>query len=184
MNRLQREKNRRDRVLVALNGYAEVAIDEQRHGDALRYLILAQAIQRSDRREQQLQQLQSRIEELGSVSPASERRRQQMADYGRALEQRDWLAARAQLAQMANETPGDPGIAGLQQELDAAIDDIVSQDKQKGEALYSAGDIETALLVWQEALDLRPEDTQLQNNIDRAQRILDKIRSLQNDEGE
>ncbi|MDB2410413.1 hypothetical protein N9W57_07315 [Pseudomonadales bacterium] len=48
----------------------------------------------------------------------------------------------------------------------------------QGEVYYSEGNIEAALIAWQAVLPLAPNDAQLLANIERAQRILDKVKTL------
>lgn len=177
----QRAQNRRDSLLDALSAYADKAVASGDYASALKYLRLAQQVQLTEARDQRIRQLDEQIsQQLAEAnSPLADRRRQRIATYKSAVAERDWLAARVHLDQMLAETPNDAVLAELDGELDDMFANVISDAKARGEAYYSAGEIEQALVIWQQAQELAPADTQLSSNIERAQRILDKVKSLQ-----
>mgnify|MGYP000465820008 CR=1 FL=1 len=180
--RLQQQQGHRERLVAALDSYVDCASNNQDYPLALKYLKLAQGLQASESRAAQLRDLQGRMAQRRSdraKAPMAAERREQMATYADTLARHDWLAARKLLASMRRESPNEPILTGLQAELDEKIDVLVVEAREEGEKLYSAGEIEQALSVWAGALQLRPEDTELASNIERAQRILNKVKSLQ-----
>ena len=79
---------------------------------------------------------------------------------------------------MLKQRPGDKALLDEQQRLADSLVIEVARATALGEAYYSEGNIEYALTAWQAALPLAPSDAQLLANIERAQRILDKVKTL------
>ena len=71
-----------------------------------------------------------------------------------------------------------PAVIKLREQLNKEIKLTVKQGAATGRKLYSAGKIKEALEIWQALLLLDPENSALQNHIERAQRVLKKLKSL------
>lgn len=74
-----------------------------------------------------------------------------------------------------------PAVIKLRAKLDKEIKLAVKQGAATGRKLYSAGKINEALEIWQALLILDPGNPALQKHIERAQRVLKKLKSLGGD---
>lgn len=154
-------------------------------------LLYARALQRLKNSEQVALAIQRlRVVELpvweGIAAPANvppdkraERAYQSLLNaYGKALVNEQWLEARAALDKLLILRPQEPELLGQDTHLKEIFKQQISAARQEGEKLYSAGKVEDALSAWASAQKLAPNDPQLRANIERAQRILDKVKSL------
>ena len=115
---------------------------------------------------------------LSNSSQLSKKQQQQLLDYDEAIAQQQWFEAKAILAAMLKQRPGDKSLIDEQQRLADQLVSEVEQATAQGEVYYSEGNIEAALIAWQAVLPLAPKDAQLLANIERAQCILDKVKTL------
>ncbi|MCX4028110.1 hypothetical protein H0A36_09325 [Endozoicomonas sp. SM1973] len=67
-------------------------------------------------------------------------------------------------------------------QLKQAISVYVKKQTQKGIELYSTGDPEGALAIWQPLIELAPHNEELNNHISRAKRFISKLNQLQENE--
>ena len=94
--------------------------------------------------------------------------------------QAGWLrTAGTSLQQLQRNFPADPDLAGLQASWQVAVDSYVAEKLRQGQALYGRGEIAEALKSWRKAARLAPDTPELQVNIDRAERFLNKIEVLE-----
>jgi len=70
----------------------------------------------------------------------------------------------------------------FRKELNIRISNNVKQGIEMGRKLYSQGDIERALAIWNNARELDPDNEQLDNHIERAQHVLNKLKFLKKNE--
>jgi tetratricopeptide (TPR) repeat protein len=73
-------------------------------------------------------------------------------------------------------------VTAFKQELDARIRENVSQGIELGRRLYSQGQIEQALAIWNDIRELDPDNEYLISYIDRAQRVIEKLDRLKSQE--
>lgn len=69
-------------------------------------------------------------------------------------------------------------VKAFKQELDVRIKENVKSRIETGRKLYSQGEIEQALAVWNKVKQLDPHNEYLNNHIERAQRVLDKVNEI------
>lgn len=95
-----------------------------------------------------------------------------------ALEQNDLQAAHAAFAKIpaANRNNGD--VIEVGEKLSNAINARVTELVAKGDSLYRADNVLEALLNWNEALSLDPENQPLKERIDRANKVLARLEEL------
>lgn len=80
---------------------------------------------------------------------------------------------------------GDKNLAPVKtfgDEMHHRIRDNVSQGIELGRKLYSQGQVEQALAVWNKLRDLDPDNENLLSHIDRAERVLEKIKKLRKEQ--
>ena len=185
LRRWQQERDKRDRLIVTVKAYAAIAEAEREYGLALAHLRSIQRLEDSPVILTDIKRLRSLLLEqqkaqivLNNNSALSKKQQQQLADYDAAIDQQQWLAAKNILMAMLKQRPGDKALIDEQQQLNANLLLEVERATALGEAYYSEGNIEYALMAWQSALPLAPNDSHLLANIERAQRILDKVKAL------
>lgn len=66
--------------------------------------------------------------------------------------------------------------------LEQRVTTNINQGLEMGRKLYSQGDVERALAIWTDIRELAPDNEQLLNHIERAQRVLNKLKRLQKSE--
>jgi len=62
------------------------------------------------------------------------------------------------------------------------IRENVNQGIELGRKLYSQGQVEQALAVWNKLRDLDPDNENLLSHIDRAERVLEKVKKLREEQ--
>ena len=185
LDHLQQERLKRDRIVLVVKDYAAKAEAQQQYGLALDYMRSIQRLDDSAVILNQIKRLRTLLAEqqkqrvaLSNSSQLSKKQQQQLLDYDEALAQQQWFEAKAILAAMLKQRPGDKSLIEEQQRLADQLDSEVERATAQGEVYYSEGNIEAALIAWQAVLPLAPNDAQLLANIERAQRILDKVKTL------
>lgn len=103
--------------------------------------------------------------------------REQSAALQQNIQQRDYVAARAQLEQLKSLGIRSDEVEQMQEELDSAIGRFVDQQIDAGNRLYSDGHLEEALKHWRQAAALTPTP-QLTERMEKAQRFIDRLEQL------
>ena len=185
LTRLQQERDKRDRLIQAMSLYARDAESQQEYGLALNYVRTIQRFDDSERVLAEVKRLrgllaeqQKQLADAGQSAVLSSEQKQQLAQYGVALSKEQWLTAKQLLDAMLKERPSDGELLGQQTYLAEVFSREVERAKELGESYYSTGNIERALAIWRAALPMAPDDGQLNGNIERAQRILNKVKTL------
>jgi len=75
-------------------------------------------------------------------------------------------------------------VAQYGSEMHHRIRDNVNQGIELGRKLYSQGQVEQALAVWNKLRDLDPENENLLSHIDRAERVLEKVKKLREEQSQ
>ncbi|MBI1422831.1 MAG: hypothetical protein GC149_05130 [Gammaproteobacteria bacterium] len=68
------------------------------------------------------------------------------------------------------------------EEIKRRVRDNVSQGIELGRKLYSQGQVEQALAVWNKLRELDPDNENLLSHIDRAERVLEKVQQLRREQ--
>ena len=184
---LRRSEADRERVLAALSEQFLQAEAEQQFDTALLYARAIQRLAPSLDIDNSIARIQALLAPIAIAksnslnSELDEQYQQQLNEFGKALVNDQWLQARAVLDKMLEERPRDSELLGQDTYLKEIFTEQVAQAKESGEQLYSTGEVEQALEVWQAVLPMVPNDVQLKANIERARRILDKVKSLRED---
>ncbi len=118
-------------------------------------------------------------ESAAAIAAADDQRRQMLADYEDAVAAGWWLSAREKLGELEAAWPQDPQVKRRRAELKRLIAEQVSSEIQRGQYLYSRGEIEQALQVWRKAKPLDPKNTVLLAHIARAKKFLAKLDELE-----
>lgn len=185
LTRLQQERDKRDRVLSSMRAYAEQAESQKEFGLALNYFRTIQRFDDSPQVLEDVKRLRGLLARQQKALIASDKLRelttaqkQKLADYGAALSKQEWIAAKSLLDDMLKQRPSDGELLGQKTYLAEVFATEVTRAKELGESFYSTGNIEQALSIWKAALPMSPDDVQLTGNIERAERILEKVKTL------
>ena len=134
-------------------------------------------------REEQEQARRDTEKRKQSLQVVEERQQQQsrrlVEDINVALSKSDLRRAQVLLEQLRSADKKHPQIAVLGQVLSGSIATRVDELLEKGNTLYSNGEIEQAKIVWEEALLLNPGSTRARARVARAQQVLSNLREQQ-----
>lgn len=139
---------------------------------------------RKQRLRQDQEQMRREVERRKQSLHAVEERQQSQSrrlieEINTALGKGDLLRAQAVLEQLRNADKNHPQIPVLEQTLAGSIAVRVDELLEKGNTLYSNGDIEQAKMVWEEALRFNPDSTRARARVARAQQVLNNLREQQ-----
>lgn len=98
--------------------------------------------------------------------------------FDAAFRARDLATAKRIMDQIMARDVRPAGVHSRQEQLQAAIDRRVQEGLVTGRSLYSQGRIQEALAEWKGVLALQPDNKALREHIERAERVLDKLRRL------
>lgn len=134
---------------------------------------------------EQEQQNSKRRQQAQAAERAHQREVSQYHDkYTAARADNDYLAAREQLRQLRSLDPKNPAWQQEQETLDAIITARTEQLFKEGINAYSHGQYEKAAESWRETLSLDPRHKLAKDNLERAERVLERIRTLQQGQGD
>ena len=136
--------------------------------DQLRY----QRVQR----EQQVQQQRTRQQRQQRVKKLSKT----IEEY---LRTGDLIAARNWLAKLRAADRHSKEYEELRKKLTEKLDARIQVILNRGNTLYSNNRYEESILVWKSALELDPNNSKIQANISRAERILKRLNELEQRNG-
>jgi hypothetical protein len=102
-----------------------------------------------------------------------------VAAYKDAFATGDLARARRNLEAAAELAPADREILSLESQLRLAIEEQLEIGIEQGRRRYIVGDVQGALETWTPLLELDPNHKQLQDHIDRAERVLRNLRELE-----
>lgn len=103
--------------------------------------------------------------------------------YKQAFAAQDYITARKNLADLEKLDRRYSGLKDMKGTLQAAIDNKVTHLFDAGVSAYSRGQFEQAAKAWRGALELDSDHQQARENLDRAQKVLEKIKSLKSKQG-
>lgn len=105
-----------------------------------------------------------------------------LASSQQALQKDDIKQAHKLYRQIPSQDLQNNEVRQYKHELDKRIIAKMTQGIEMGRKLYSQGDVERALAVWNDLRQLDPKNEQLTSHIERAQRVLNKLKRLQKTE--
>lgn len=176
-------ERKRRKVSDQLLTQGKLAIERRDYSLARRCLAIAQRLEPTDEVGDALQLADARLNKTGRVIPLPSRMREsslhaRIEQYQQTLEKGDLSLARRQLTQLQQQFPDNADLQTLDAQLRILIEAKVVAASQHAKVLYSEGNVQQALALWQEILPLDPDNPDLQLNISRAQRVLENLRAL------
>lgn len=112
-------------------------------------------------------------------SGTEEETQELLQQYRQAHGRKNWLEAQRLLALLELQSTPPQELAQLRSELNAEVAEVVNRHTEQGITLYSRGKYEQALAAWRKAQQLDPGNERVATHIERAERVLDKLRALQ-----
>lgn len=175
-------RRKRRKAAAQLLEQGKLAIERRDYSFAKRCLAVADRLDTSAETEQVLQLADARLQKSKRSRPRETLKGsdlpEQIEHYHQTLVRGDLVLAQQQLAQMQQKFPDDPRLQPLAAELRVLIEAKVATATEHARVLYSEGDVQQALALWQEVLPLDPDNSDLQLNISRARRVLENLRVL------
>lgn len=175
-----------ERIALELTRRGRAALEQRDLNQARRSLPLALRLHPSPETKQANQDLLRRLgpPAAQTTKPAAKPGREDdtrelLQRYRQAYGNKDWGEAQRLLALLELQPSPPDDIAQLRSELNAEVAEAVNRHIEQGIALYSDGKYERALAVWQQVLQLDPGNERARAHIERAERVLEKLRTLQ-----
>lgn len=109
----------------------------------------------------------------------AERTRVLLQQYQKAFSKGDLLHARDLLNEAIALQPDNPKVKRLAPKLEREIKKQVNNGIEQGRRQYTLGHIQRALDIWTSLQRLDPENKQLNEHIDRAERVLDNLQAIE-----
>lgn len=122
------------------------------------------------------------VEKAQKKEIASKKRRREaerLAEQARAeLQHSQLLAARTHVDRLQDLDPDYPQLDTLRFRLERAVDARVSNLLKTGDDHYAEGRIAEAKRLWEAGLALAPDHPELNNRVERAEKVLNRLREL------
>jgi tetratricopeptide (TPR) repeat protein len=119
------------------------------------------------------------IAQEGTDTPWTDQDQSLLERYREALRSGDLAVARQLLDGLSQRHPENRELRGQRPALSRAIDVRVSAGLEHGLRLYAQGRIREALEVWRPLRALAPENRELEAHVERAERVLKRLETLQ-----
>ena len=190
-------RKEQDAMLLAdrLLAEAVAATQDNNLQNAQEYLQLAQALNNSPAVQQALEELrdvrssQHRVrEKQANIKQAKQQKKiaqnEQketailLAETQQALAGKNLQAARTSFMKIPPSSGSHPAVIEVQQELDKALTSHVIELINAGDIHYRADRVMNAIDSWSTALVLDPENPELKERLDRANRVLARLEEL------
>ena len=136
------------------------------------------ALERLTRRRQEQQRLEELAQQRNREQDLRRRKARLHDRVQKAIADSEWRKAQASLQKLMKLDPDNRELTSLKKALDEAVAVRIQQLIDKGNALYRQGHIQEAKTAWEAVLALDPEQQQAQANVERARRVLHKLREL------
>jgi len=101
-----------------------------------------------------------------------------LAETQQALAEDDLQVARAAFVQIPPSAVTDSEVLATQDNLDQAVDVRVKKLMTTGDAQYRADDVLLAVRTWTKALSLDPDNLELRERVERANKVLARLEEL------
>lgn len=192
--RLEKKRSEAEEVASELALYGNKALANDNLEIADRTLGLAAALSDAPAIGESLKKLRQQQSQVNAKARAEQEKRRQRSEaarqsknrlineqlkkYRTAFVQKDFISARKHLKALQKADPGNPKWKELTTVLEQATKEEVERLFDNGVSAYSRGHFEQAATLWRKVLTINPEHKQAQENLERAERVLDKLNEL------
>lgn len=168
------------RVRDALLGCGLQAMQANELAPAERCFVLANELSPDPELQLTIQEIQQQLGQPSDkkIMVLSDKGHAELALAREALNNGNLALAKQHYQNIPDKDQRHALVKNLAQELDARIDSNVRQGIDVGRKLYSQGEIERALAVWNKLRELDPRNDYLLSHIERAERVMKKLREL------
>ncbi|MEE9539456.1 MAG: hypothetical protein V3W10_08985 [candidate division NC10 bacterium] len=180
----QAKKEKHQGDFERLAKQAKQAIDK---GQLRRSQRIVSQLAKIDPDNPEVHQLQQRLNSIKKKKRVRKEKRQQ--DYERlakqaqeAIDKGELQKAQQIVPQLVKIDPDNPEVQKLQQQLSETVSAKVDTMLKRGSQLYRIEKIAEAKKVWEEVLELDPSNKQAQAGVKRAERVLERLRLLEEKE--
>ncbi len=108
------------------------------------------------------------------------RDKKQIDSFNNAMAHGKLSVARRVLAELTSTSNSSIQTELMQERLDREIADYVQEETAIGTAFYRVGEYDLAIKVWQNIIELVPDNEIVIDKLDRATRIVEKLEALRN----
>ncbi|MFU8836871.1 MAG: tetratricopeptide repeat protein [Thiohalomonadaceae bacterium] len=185
---LERFAQQANEIASQLALHGNRALANQQLDTANKTLLLAQDLSDSPAISESVAKLrQEQLAQRNRQQQQQQRQQQQILrlekQYQAARDTNDYATARAHLAELRKQDPANQHWEQQQQVLEALIQARVETLLSRGINAYSRGHFEEAAQAWRETLSLDPRNKLAQDNLERAERVLQRFEELQQRQG-
>lgn len=184
-----KNKGKEKRYASSMLQCADVFMKKKNYTLAEECLVLGKNLMDSEELDQKFTSLNSikkpkKKKRINIVKPKAEINSDELVTlrsvYLDQMGQQNWLGAKGTLSKLRKFSPNNDEYLDWSSTLEQTIQIKIEEDIALGRSLYSSGDVDQALAVWQSIASLAPQSAELQFHIDRAERFLENYRRLKN----
>lgn len=154
------------------------------------YYRLAYALQPNATIKAKLLEVQEKLSPKHPPAPSTKPATPALSELGRSLLEKSKHALNTgNLKQAINDYNRIPAedknlqvVKAYERDMNHRIRENINQGIELGRKLYSQGQVEQALAIWNKLLELDPDNENLLSHIERAERVLDKINQLRKEQ--
>lgn len=177
---LKKLKNDAKTTSASLISLSDDALKNKNYTQAKRYILLSHKLSPTSGTKQRLTRINKKIGKLDKniAHQAKIAYEELLSKYKHAFKQGNLLQAHQIIMELRRHNKNDPQTKELYEQLDAKIKSTVRSGIIEGRKLYTQGEIKQALDKWNQLRPLDPDNSELLASINRAERVLNKLRSL------
>ncbi len=183
--RTSRKKSEVEETAAELYECSERAMKDNNFEQARTCLTLAETLDASEKMKAAAKERRQEIAKREKQA----RKEKHQGDFERLAKQAKQAIDKGQLrrsrrivSQLAKIDPDNPEVQKLQQQLSETVSAKVDTMLKRGSQLYRKEKIAEAKKVWEEVLELDPSNKQAQAGVKRAERVLERLRLLEEKE--
>jgi tetratricopeptide (TPR) repeat protein len=197
--RLEKKRAEAEAIASELALYGSKALANNQLDIADRTLKLAADLSSAPAINESLKKLRAQQQQASAIARVEREKRQKeieaaeqrkaslvnehLKKYRAAFVEKEYRSARVHLEVLQKIDKGNPRWNELMQVLEQATEEEVERLFNSGVTAYSRGHFEEAATLWRKVLELEPEHTQAKESLDRALRVLDKLKQLKEKQG-
>ncbi len=121
---------------------------------------------------------QKKEKQKGRQKVAKKNDKREINAFNEAMSQGKLSQARFHFGRLTHATKRSMAAKLMGERLDAAIAEYVQGEQSIGDSFYRVGDYRQAIKVWENIIELDPNNEAVKNKLERAAAIVDKLESL------
>ena len=185
MRLYQQRQQERVELAETLGVSGLAALEKKHYSKSKEFLTLAQSLHEDPRWQAGLKTINSHEQNLREQSRKAAKKKQQeqlqrlQEDFNTAIASGDYTTAKQQLTKLQKQEGLDAAwLKQAEQQLNQKIQANLDSALKRGRMLYSQGKIAEALQVWKQVQVYVQDNRELNDNIERAERFLQRYQEL------